>query len=94
MRKIQVTTAEIKAPAQVILPNTYFVSKAVKAQFAIQRLAEEVENQKKFLNEHNRDDIKCIEMPLDFVDHIVETAQGFLDELIEALEGEDNSDNR
>lgn len=91
MKKIQVTTAEIKAPAQVVLPNTYFVSKAVKAQLAIQRLKDEVDEQKKFLEENHRDDLKCIEIPIDFIDKIVETSGDFLDELINALEGEDEN---
>lgn len=91
MKKIQVTTAEIKAPAQVVLPNTYFVSKAVKAQLAIQRLKDEVEEQKKFLEENHRDDLKCIEIPINFIDQIVETSGDFLNELINALEGEEEN---
>lgn len=90
MKKIQVTTAEIKAPAQVVLPNTYFVSKAVKAQFAVQRLKEEVEAQKRFVAENHRDDLKCIEIPVDFLDQIVETSGDFLNELIDALEGKES----
>lgn len=89
-QKIQVTTAEIHAPAQVVLPNTYFVSKAVKAQFAIQRLKEEVEAQKRFVAENHRDDLKCIEIPVDFLDKIVETSGDFLNELIDALEGKES----
>ena len=89
-QKIQVTTAEIHAPAQVVLPNTYFVSKAVKAQFAIQRLKEEVESQKRFVEENHRDDLKCIEIPIDFIDKIVETSESFLNELIDALEGKES----
>ena len=89
-QKIQVTTAEIKAPAQVVLPNTYFVSKAVKAQFAIQRLKEEVESQKRFVAENHRDDLKCIELPIDFLDQIAETSGDFLNELIDALEGKES----
>ena len=89
-RKIQVTTAEIHAPAQVVLPNTYFVSKAVKAQFAVQRLKEEVEAQKRFVAENHRDDLKCIEIPIDFLDQIVETSGDFLNELIDALEGKES----
>lgn len=92
-QKIQVTTAEIHAPAQVVLPNTYFVSKAVKAQFAIQRLKEEVETQKRFVAEKYQNDFKCIEIPIDFIDQIVETSGDFLNELIDALEGkEENHD--
>jgi len=91
MKKIQVTTAEIKAPAQVVLPNTYFVSKAVKAQLAIQRLKDEVDEQKKFIEENHRDDLKCIEIPINFIDQIVETSGDFLNELINALEGEEEN---
>jgi hypothetical protein len=89
-QKIQVTTAEIHAPAQVVLPNTYFVAKAVKAQFAIQRLKDEVEAQKRFVEENHRNDLKCIEIPIDFVDKIVETSGDFLNELIDALEGKES----
>jgi hypothetical protein len=89
-QKIQVTTAEIKAPAQVVLPNTYFVAKAVKAQFAIQRLKDEVEAQKRFVEENHRNDLKCIEIPIDFIDQIVETSGDFLNELIDALEGKES----
>lgn len=89
-QKIQVTTAEIHAPAQVVLPNTYFVSKAVKAQFAIQRLKEEVESQKRFVAENHRDDLKCVEIPVDFLDQIMETSGDFLNELIDALEGKES----
>ena len=91
MKKIQVTTAEIKAFAQVVLPNTYFVSKAVKAQLAIQRLKDEVDEQKKFIEENHRDDLKCIEIPINFIDQIVETSGDFLNELINALEGEEEN---
>lgn len=89
-QKIQVTTAEIHAPAQVVLPNTYFVSKAVKAQFAVQRLKEEVESQKRFVAENHRDDLKCVEIPVDFLDQIMETSGDFLNELIDALEGKES----
>lgn len=88
-QKIQVTSVEVKAPAQVVLPNTYFVTKAVKAQLAIQRLKEEVETQKKFVEEHHRNDLKCIEIPINFIDEIVETSGNFLNELIDALEGKE-----
>jgi hypothetical protein len=89
-QKIQVTTVRVDIPAQVVLPNTYFVSKAVKAQFAIQRLKEEIESQKRFLSENHRDDLKCIELPIDFLDQIAETSGDFLDELINALEGKES----
>jgi hypothetical protein len=89
MQKIQVTTAEIKAPAQVILPNTYFVSKAVRAQFAIQRLKKDIDEQKKFVAENHRDDLRCIELPIEVINEIVETSGDFLNELIDALEGKE-----
>jgi len=38
MNKIQVTTVRIDSTAQVILPNTYFVTKAVKAMVANDQL--------------------------------------------------------
>lgn len=88
MKKIQVTTAEIKAPAQVILPNTYFISKAVKAQLAIEKLKADIEEQKKFIEEHHRDDLKCIELPISILEEVTGTSGDFLNELIGALEGE------
>lgn len=88
-QKIQVTTAPIRSEAQVIVPNTYFVTKSVKSQLAIQRLKEEVESQKRFLEENSRSDLKCVELPIDFLDQIVETSGNFLNELIDALEGKE-----
>lgn len=88
-QKIQVTTVHIPSDAQVIVPNMYFVTKSVKSQLAIQRLKEEIESQKRFLSENHRDDLKCIELPIDFLDQIVETSGDFLNELIDALEGKE-----
>jgi len=89
MQKIQVTTVPVNAPAQVVLPNTYFTVKLVKAQFAIQRLKKDIEEQKKFLAENHRDDLRCIEFPIEVMDEIVETSESFLNELVEALEGKE-----
>ena len=38
MKKIQVTNVKVDVPAQIILPNTYFAIKLVKAQLAMDRL--------------------------------------------------------
>lgn len=82
MKKIQVTTAEIKAPAQIILPNTYMITKAVKAMMATDHLKDAFEDFKR----HDQD----IEPDLF---ESVETAGNFLHELIDALEGEDSENN-
>lgn len=89
MKKIQVTTAEIKAPAQIILPNTYFVSKAVKAQLSVEQLRSEVEALKNM--GHEMDSEVCV--PGVVLNDVVEMAGAFLNELIDALEGEDSENN-
>ena len=79
--RIQVTTAHISPDAQVIVPNCYFISKAVKAQLA---------------NDQMRDYLLMLEKdghPVDnFVKDQLETAGNFLHELIDALEGKDPED--
>lgn len=85
MKKIQVTTAEIKAPAQIILPNTYFISKAVKAQLSVEQLRSEVEALKNMGQEMNSE----VRVPGVILNDVVEMAGTFLNELIDALEGED-----
>ena len=77
--KIQVTTAEVHAPAQVILPNTYFVSKAVRATIAIDNLRDYF----KMMEKDHRQDIDP------FIKDQLEAANGFLHELMNALEGEE-----
>lgn len=89
MKKIQVTTAEIKAPAQIILPNTYFVSKAVKAQLSVEQLRSEVEALKNMGQEMNSE----VHVPGVILNDVVEMAGSFLNELIDALEGEDSENN-
>lgn len=89
MKKIQVTTAEIKAPAQIILPNTYFVSKAVKAQLSVEQLRSEVEALK---NMGQKLDSEVL-VPGVVLNDVVEMAGTFLNELIDALEGEDPENN-
>lgn len=89
MKKIQVTTAEIKAPAQIILPNTYFVSKAVKAQLSVEQLRSEVEALK---NMGQKLDSEVL-VPGVVLNDVVEMAGTFLNELIDALEGEDSENS-
>lgn len=79
MQKIQVTTAEIKAPAQVILPNTYFISKAVHAQIA-------VSNFKDYMDERKKHGEQIDPIATD----VINQAGDFLQELIDALEGKDH----
>jgi hypothetical protein len=75
---IQVTTAHISAETQVIVPNCYLISRAVKAQLA---------------NDQMRDYLLMLEKdghPVDnFVKDQLETAGNFLHELIDALEGKE-----
>jgi hypothetical protein len=79
--RIQVTTAHISSDAQVIVPNCYFISKAVKAQLAIDQM---------------RDFLLAVEKdghPVDnFVKEQLETSGNFLHELIDALEGKEPED--
>ena len=88
-QKIQVTTAEIKAPAQVVLPNTYFVTKAVKAMLATEELKDLTEHMRSTGQIHDEQVI----LPVQLVDKVNELAHGFLTELINALEGEEPENN-
>ena len=38
MKKIQITTVTTTAEVQMLVPNTYFITKAVKALYALKRL--------------------------------------------------------
>lgn len=88
MKKIQITTVSTTAEVQMIAPNTYFITKAVKALFALKQIANDIKEQEKFLEDHNRKDIKCIEFPTEGLKKDLQPSLDFLDELISALEGE------
>lgn len=78
MKKIQVTNVHIDSRAQVIVPNTYFVTKAVKALLACDALKDAAEDSR-FRNEQSYPILK----------EKTETIGTFLQELIDALEGDE-----
>ena len=88
MKKIQITTVATTAEVQMIAPNTYFITKAVKALLALKKVADDIKEQEKFLEDHNRKDIKCIEFPIEGLKEDLQPSLDFLDELVSALEGE------
>lgn len=88
MKKIQITTVSTTAEVQMITPNTYFITKAVKALFTLKQIANDIKEQEKFLEDHNRKDIKCIEFPIEGLKKDLQPSLDFLDELVSALEGE------
>ena len=88
MKKIQITTVSTTAEVQMIAPNTYFITKAVKALYYLKQIANDIKEQEKFLEDHNRKDIKCIEFPIEGLKKDLQPSLDFLDELVSALEGE------
>ena len=88
MKKIQITTVTTTADVQMIAPNTYFITKAVKALLALKKVADDIKEQEKFLEDHNRKDIKCIEFPIEGLNEDLQPSLDFLDELVSALEEE------
>lgn len=86
MKKIQITTAT--AEVQMIAPNTYFITKAVKALFALKQIADDIKEQEKFLEDHYRKDLKCIELPIEDLKKNLQPSLNFLDELLSAMEEE------
>ena len=88
MKKIQITTVATTADVQIIAPNTYFITKAVKALYTLKKIAEDIKEQEKFIEEHNRKDIKCIEFPIEGLKEDLQPSLDFLDELVSALEEE------
>lgn len=55
MAKIQVTTADIQAKAEVIVLNSYFIAKAVRAHDTIDQM---IENNKCVKQQYNKDEQK------------------------------------
>ena len=86
MKKIQITTVATTAEVQMISPNTYFTVKAVKALLTLKHIANDIKEQEKFLEDHNRKDIKCIEFPIEGLKEDLQPSLDFLDELVSALE--------
>lgn len=88
MKKIQITTVCTTADMQMIALNSYFIIKAFKALYALKQIADDIKEQEKFLEDHNRKDIKCIEFPIEGLKEDLQLSLDFLDELVSALEEE------
>lgn len=86
MKKIQMIT--VNTTAEAIAPNAYFITKAVKALYALKQIEDDIKEQEKFLEEHHREDIKCIEFPIEGLKEDLQPALKFLDELLSAMEEE------
>lgn len=86
MKKIQITTVTTTAEVQMIAPNTYFITKAVKALFALKQIADDIKEQEKFLEDHHRKDLKCIELHIEDLKKNLQPSLNFLDELLSAME--------
>ena len=81
--RIQVTTAHISSDAQVVLPNCYFISKAVKAMLANDQLRD-------FFTARTEESNGIAVDP--FIMDQLEITGNFLHELIDALEGKEPED--
>ena len=86
MKKIQITTISTTTDVQMIALNSHFITKAVKALYYLKQIADDVKEQEKFIEEHNRKDIKCIEFPIEGFKKDLQPSLDFLDELVSALE--------
>ena len=86
MKKIQITTVSTTADVQMVALNAYFTVKAVKSLLTLKRIADDIKEQEKFIEEHNRKDIKCIEFPIEGLKKDLQPSLDFLDELVSALE--------
>ena len=84
MKKIQMIA--VPAEVQMIVPNAYFTVKAVKALYALKQIEDDIKEQEKFLEDHHRKDIKCIEFPIEGLKEDLQPSLDFLDELVSALE--------
>ena len=88
MKKIQITTVSTTADVQMIALNAHFTVKAVKSLLALKKVADDIKEQEKFLEDHNRKDIECIEFPIEGLKEDLQPSLDFLDELVSALEEE------
>ena len=84
MKKIQITTVCTTADGQMIA--SYFVIKAFKALYALKQIADDIKEQEKFIEDHNRKDIKCIEFPIEGLKKDLQPSLDFLNELVYVLE--------
>lgn len=88
MKKIQITTVATTAEVQMIAPNTYFITKAVKALYSLKHIEENIKGEEKYAEDHNRKDPKYVEMSVNALRDDIQPALDFLDELLAAMEGE------
>lgn len=86
MKKIQITT--VTTDVQMIALNSYFVIKAFKALHALKQIADDIKEQEKFIEDHNRKDIKCIEFPIEGLKKDLQPSLDFFKELLSAMEEE------
>lgn len=87
MKKIQITTVATTAEVQMISPNTYFITKAVKALFALKQLEDFLEEREKLMEDNNADELKIVEIPVEILKNDIQPSTDFLNELVDALEG-------
>ena len=85
MKKIQVTNVKVDVPAQIILPNTYFAIKLVKAQLAMDRLEAILHECRQRIK--NEELLNQLGQTTELIDEIAP----FLCELVDALEGKNDS---
>ena len=85
MKKIQVTNVKVDVPAQIILPNTYFAIKLVKAQLAMDRLEAILHECRQRIK--NEELLNQLGKTTELIDEIAP----FLCELVDALEGKNDS---
>ena len=88
MKRIQITTVTTNAEVQMIAPNAYFTVKAVKALYALKQIVNDIKEQEKFIKDHNREDLKCIEFPIEGLKEDLQPSLDFLNELLSAMEEE------
>ena len=86
MKKIQIVTVPTTAGVQMIVPNTYFTVKAVRASYTLKQIEKDIKEQEKFLEDHHRKDIKCIEFPIEGLKEDLQPALDFFKELLLAME--------
>lgn len=86
MKKIQMIA--VTTTADVIVPNTYFITKVVKALYALKQIENDIREQEKFLKDHNREDIKCIEFPIEDLKKDLQPSLDFFKELLLTMEEE------
>lgn len=86
MKKIQITTVSTTAEVQMISPNTYFITKAVKALFALKQLEDFLEEREKLMGD--ADELKIVEISVEILKNDIQPSTDFLNELVGALEGE------